>query len=528
MKFGNVSFEGEVMLPGGASLTGDLASKLDSSVYAGTSGGFSSAQSTVASSSGAWQGTVSTVNANSAQWAAGTSGGAAQSDLLYVSGQVSGKLNASVYSAASGSWQSTYSTVSANSGAWGAGGGVSSGQLSAYALSADVSGAFSNFAINSAYPMSSMLSADNGRIASVFAGQYDSPVFQETMNANDNGNTNMSFRTVIPSTKITGRGMVVKVTFRSSSDSPLTVTHASIANRSGSTGSATTTPVELKFGGSSGFSITAGQSIKSDSLVFQVTGGDCLVTIDASSNGNLGRRTSDASYYSYYGAGSYYDSIAGPAGTIASTLYCVTQIVATASTSYLWPSTTKLTDLALSASVSGTVTSGSLWNSAYSTVAANSGQWAVSGTSGAASYADLLYVSGQVSGKLAASVYSGTSGGFYSTQTTVASNSASWVTSGALSAYALSANVSGTVTSGALWNSAYSTVASNSAQWALTGASGAYLPLSGGTTSGAVTVSGDFRYGGTAYFPSPQPTSSGNGTLMVNKDTGEIYVSWPV
>ncbi len=87
-----------------ASLSAAISGKLDASVYQ--------------SASGAWESTYSTVGANSAQWAAGTSGGAAQSDLLYVSGQVSGKLDASVYQSASGAWASAYSTVASNSAAW--------------------------------------------------------------------------------------------------------------------------------------------------------------------------------------------------------------------------------------------------------------------------------------------------------------------------------------------------------------------------------------------------------------------------
>ncbi len=71
----------------------------------------------------------------------------------------------------------------------------------------------------------------------------------------------------------------------------------------------------------------------------------------------------------------------------------------TAYTGYVETQLTGKLDSSVYATASGA------WQSTYATVAANSAQWAVSGTSGASSYADLMYVSGQVSGKLPTSVF---------------------------------------------------------------------------------------------------------------------------
>ena len=60
------------------------------------------------------------------------------------------------------------------------------------------------------------------------------------------------------------------------------------------------------------------------------------------------------------------------------------------------------------------------------------------------------------------------------------------------------------------------------------GAGASYVPLTGTSIIyGSITISGDFRYGGNSYL-TPQPTAAGNGTLQVDKDSGLIYVMWPV
>lgn len=99
----------------------------------------------------------------------------------------------------------------------------------------------------------------------------------------DDANSNLSFR-IICMASVDSLGKL-KVTFASSTVAPLGVSHASIAKwaNSGDNADATTTPVELKFSGASGFLITAGGTITSDacdhSSAFGIAAGDGILVI---------------------------------------------------------------------------------------------------------------------------------------------------------------------------------------------------------------------------------------------------------
>jgi hypothetical protein len=79
-----------------------LSGKLDVSIYNETSG--------------SWQSSYTTVLANSSNWSVHTP--SQSGDINYLSGAVDGKLETSIYRNASGAWESTYSTVLNSSAGW--------------------------------------------------------------------------------------------------------------------------------------------------------------------------------------------------------------------------------------------------------------------------------------------------------------------------------------------------------------------------------------------------------------------------
>lgn len=122
-------------------------------------------------------------------------------------------------------------------------------------------------------------------------------IFTPTNGLNtDDINANTSFRVV--ATLASASNGSVQVTFTSSSVTGLTTTNCSVAKWDGTAApSATTVPVELKFGGNSGFSIGANSSITSDltnhSGSFSLGAGDsAIVVFDCSTPG--GQRFSNS------------------------------------------------------------------------------------------------------------------------------------------------------------------------------------------------------------------------------------------
>lgn len=99
----------------------------------------------------------------------------------------------------------------------------------------------------------------------------------------DDSNPNATFR--VGCTLAANSSGKIQVTFTAASAAGLTVSKASVGKASGIGGSSncTTVPLELKFAGSSGFSISAGQSIVSDVLdhaaTFSLSAGDAAVII---------------------------------------------------------------------------------------------------------------------------------------------------------------------------------------------------------------------------------------------------------
>jgi hypothetical protein len=119
-------------------------------------------------------------------------------------------------------------------------------------------------------------------------------IFSGTLTSDDSGAEDYSYRQRVP---ITGDAQdQVRVTFRASSAAAWSVDNASIgiATTDGSTAS---TPVELLFGGASGFAISAGADITSDWLTFAgfISTDELVVIMDhASANGNCRRNAAGA------------------------------------------------------------------------------------------------------------------------------------------------------------------------------------------------------------------------------------------
>ncbi len=112
----------------------------------------------------------------------------------------------------------------------------------------------------------------------------------------------------------------VRVTFKSSSDSPLTIGNAYIgqAADAGDAYDFQTTPVELLFSGVSGFAIAANTTIVSDAAVYSIPSGKNLVVSaycsgDAS-HGNVMKDNTSAGWSNYY-------KLANDASTVNATGY---------------------------------------------------------------------------------------------------------------------------------------------------------------------------------------------------------------
>lgn len=119
------------------------------------------------------------------------------------------------------------------------------------------------------------------------AGGYTDPVTAKSysLNSNNNGNGTVSIRTVV--SNLAAGGTQIRVRFVASTTNPITVANAAVGIRSGSTVSTAAAPVELLFGGASGFALAAGQQITSDWADFVTTASDNLLVIfDCVTNGS--------------------------------------------------------------------------------------------------------------------------------------------------------------------------------------------------------------------------------------------------
>jgi hypothetical protein len=140
--------------------------------------------------------------------------------------------------------------------------------------------------------------------------------FSATLGSSSGGANSYSHRQIIPSTAPLAKvGTRIRVTFTAGSTG-LHCDHAAVGYSAGS-GATTATPVELLFGGSSGFTIGNNASVTSDFLTFPVLPGQDIVTImDVSSSGatSLAYTTGLASGLNDYNkAGATYN-VAAPSG----------------------------------------------------------------------------------------------------------------------------------------------------------------------------------------------------------------------
>lgn len=106
--------------------------------------------------------------------------------------------------------------------------------------------------------------------------------FSKTLNGNSGLNGEFTQREAITFSR---GGTHVRVTFVAATDNALTVNHAAIGKQN-SGYNTTSVPTELKFGGSSGFSLSAGQSITSDWETYSTTSSEVhLVVVDTTGGG---------------------------------------------------------------------------------------------------------------------------------------------------------------------------------------------------------------------------------------------------
>lgn len=137
------------------------------------------------------------------------------------------------------------------------------------------------------------------------------------LNGNDtNPNTSFRVRCVLTAAS-SGK---LQVTFTASTATGLTASNASIGKWDGTNNPfTTTTPVELKFGGASGFSIGAGGSITSDltdhSAAFSLSLGESvLVDLDCTSPSGQRYRGSNSNVDTWYALGATSYNLPTPAG----------------------------------------------------------------------------------------------------------------------------------------------------------------------------------------------------------------------
>lgn len=152
--------------------------------------------------------------------------------------------------------------------------------------------------------------ADNDLYTNAGAGEADTWTLSlDTNHPHDLQNN--THRNVISAANISTSGSRVRVTFEASTGGTLVVDHAAIVERSGSTAAGTTTPTELLFSAASGFTCTAGNTITSDWVDFDLDETkDYLVILDYDSDGaSYGRKVTSGTVY--YKSGASYDTADG-------------------------------------------------------------------------------------------------------------------------------------------------------------------------------------------------------------------------
>jgi hypothetical protein len=138
-----------------------------------------------------------------------------------------------------------------------------------------------------------------------------------------------SQRSVIPAADISTSGSYVRLTLEAPSGSDLTLDNVSIVERdSGADG--VETPTEVLFGGTSGVTISAGETAVSDYLAFAIDASkDYLVIMDVSSTGTQYQTYSNSGLNYYILSGDSYDQASPSVDGNQSQTYSVTKIEVT-------------------------------------------------------------------------------------------------------------------------------------------------------------------------------------------------------
>ena len=139
--------------------------------------------------------------------------------------------------------------------------------------------------------------------------------FTQTLTADEAGWSGYSMRDITTSTLSAG-GAEVRVTFEAPASGSTVADHAAIGVFAGTNADTNATPVELKFSGSSGFTITNGAQIVSDWATLTTTTANKLVVIvdhNGSSGGTVRKLSPVASGNNLYKTGATYTQ-ATPAG----------------------------------------------------------------------------------------------------------------------------------------------------------------------------------------------------------------------
>lgn len=122
--------------------------------------------------------------------------------------------------------------------------------------------------------------------------------FLQTVTTNSGGNANTTIRSVLtPSVS----GSEIRVTVNAGGSGAMTLSHVSIGIQS-SGANTTATPVELKFSGASGCTVSASGTLASDWTPFVLTGGVPVICIADITSANIAALSS-ASFTSYSAAG---------------------------------------------------------------------------------------------------------------------------------------------------------------------------------------------------------------------------------
>lgn len=141
-------------------------------------------------------------------------------------------------------------------------------------------------------------------------GGFSEPftVFSDTLTANTGNNAGFSFRS---SFSVSAGGDQIRITFEASNAAAFDADNCAIGIQD-TAADTTATPVELLFGETSGFTLTAGQTITSDWLDFPFSVSDTLIVITdcGATNGNARRLAAGASNWYFRSATNSYQDAA--------------------------------------------------------------------------------------------------------------------------------------------------------------------------------------------------------------------------